>query len=108
MLDNLFSRRKGYVPPPVQGARETLSQPARNGLWNIFLQEVLRPNLLNTALPWGESATLTRMAEQLFRFLWARYFGRPIDEYPGWENMLDQIKLWFLAETGFLLSIFSK
>jgi hypothetical protein len=47
MFENVFSRRKGYTPPPVQGKLEELSDHTRNRLWDIFYLDIYRANQLD-------------------------------------------------------------
>jgi hypothetical protein len=36
MFEDTFSKRRGYIPAPVQGERESLSADARRRLWDLF------------------------------------------------------------------------
>jgi hypothetical protein len=43
-VQNVFSRRKGCTPPPVQGKLEEISDHTRNRLWDIFYIDIYRAN----------------------------------------------------------------
>jgi hypothetical protein len=95
MFENVFSRRKGYTPPPVQGKLEELASSARTRLWNIFYRHVFRPNF-QSGIMYGTKDSLTPPADYLFRLLWTDFLRRPADEYPGFVEVFDILKARFL------------
>jgi hypothetical protein len=91
MFENVFSRRKGYTPPPGQGTLEKLSEPARKRLWNIFFEEVFKPHF-KRGTGYGERSSVSRIGNQMFRGFWTGIFGKPVDEYPGFEAVLGLLR----------------
>jgi AbiJ N-terminal domain 4 len=95
MFEKLFSRRKGYTSPPVQGNLEELTSSGRTRLWNIFYIHVFKPNF-QSGMMYGTADSLTPPANYLFRHLWTDFLGRPVDEYPGFGEVLEIVKARFL------------
>jgi hypothetical protein len=93
MLENLFSRRKGYSPQPVQGKLEELSLPARTRLWNIFYEEVFLPHFQQSG--YGEGS-ISEPRGRLFKIIWTEILRRPLDEYPGFREVVGFLKDRFL------------
>jgi AbiJ N-terminal domain 4 len=93
MFENVFSRRKGYTPSPVQGKLEELSRHARNRLWDIFQLEFFQQqhvrNYHGNIVP-GEPL------KRLFMAVWTDLYHRPSDEFPGGDELLQNIRENFL------------
>jgi hypothetical protein len=94
MFRNVFSRRKGYTPPPVQGKLEELSQHARNRLWDIFRIDVFQPNHIRG---FHEEVVPSEPLKYLFRAVWTDLYHRPMDEFPGGDKLLQKIRESFLT-----------
>src|ERR1700739_4582357 len=96
MFENSFSRRKGYTSPPVQGKLEELSRTPRTRLWHVFFEELFKPHH-ERGFGYGNPGSLSPNANELFRIFWKELFGRPADEYPGFDAVLNILKQQFLA-----------
>jgi AbiJ N-terminal domain 4 len=94
MFENVFSRRKGYTAPPIQGNRKELSFHARNRLWDVFYIGIYRPNQFNDL---DGSLGLLRPLKAFFRSVWTELYHGRIDEYPGSELFLVTLKNDFLS-----------
>jgi hypothetical protein len=95
MPENLFSRRKGYALAPVQGNREELSLPARTRLWNILFDDIFLPNF-ESGTGFRSDGSMSPHAEELLKIIWTEIFRNPVDEYPGFRDVLEAIKSEFL------------
>ncbi len=79
MFKNVFSRRKGYTPSPVQGNLEEISDHTRNRLWDVFYIGIYRGNLFDNV---DENLILLPSLKAFFRIVWTELYHRRIDEYP--------------------------
>jgi len=93
MFENLFSRRKGYTPPPVQGKLEELSAHARNRLWEVFWVDIYGANLIRVA---GVERQLLPSLGAFLRLAWTELYRGRVDEYPGADQLLSRLKRDFL------------
>jgi hypothetical protein len=89
MFENVFSRRKGYTPPPVQGKPEELSDHARTRLWDVFYIEIFQKN--------REGVDLHPHLEAFFLVIWTELDHQPIDQYLGSWEFLKSIRERFLS-----------
>jgi hypothetical protein len=90
MFEDTFGRRRGYIPAPVQGERETLSPAARRKLANIFHRDFCQPN--TRRMPGVGEFEFTLPGLQFLREVWTELLGNRLDQFPGWSATLPIIK----------------
>jgi hypothetical protein len=93
VFNNVFSRRKGYTPPPVQGKLEGLSNHTRDRLWDIFYVNIYRANQFDDL---DGNPVLAPDLRLFLQTVWTELYHGRIDEHPSLGQFLVKLKKDFL------------
>ncbi len=93
MFEDTFSKRRGYIPAPVQGERESLSADARRRLWDLFYLDFYKYHVFRP--DFADEDYCTEPAERFLTGVWTEIFRKRIDERRGFEFTFGEIRRMF-------------
>jgi hypothetical protein len=84
-----FLQRMGQVPSVKNLQLDTMDNDLRNGLWNVYMQDVVQ-----------YFASIDKLSEY-GDFLWRFFYKLPIDERPNRGRLIEEIKADFFSYNPF-------
>ncbi len=93
----LFSSRKVLVQPAPKTKLGELSEVLRTALWNDFYK-IYKSRVTRS----GVQDRVERPMAELLRFVWSEYLGNAVDDYPGHDKMIEEIRRLFSSDEWFV------
>src|SRR5690348_8885182 len=89
-----FSERIGKIPKKSVIQVNSMDEDLRVGLWNVVSGHYW---VLIEADFYDRPYAMDELS-MLLRGLWAEFFKKPLDEFPGWEKAIAFIRRWYFDD----------